>query len=328
MKKAIKLIFFNLIIIFFIFAVIEIFLIFYDKNHLRYDHLLGWTLKENLKIKKTDKDLYGNKYKIEFKTNEYGIIQYGNSEDNEILVIGDSFSSDPYVSTDKMWYSILAKKLKSEDNLSLKVKAIGAGGYGTFQQYLLLKRIKEKVNPKLIILQFCTNDLENNYYEFESKVGSLSQFSRRPYYKNEEIFYSDLTISKLLRIKYIGQSRIINKIIFLTSKNLRKKIISEEVKRESEYLTIFLLEKIRNVFPNKDFYIFNCNLDNIKLNEFSKKADFNVLYTVKQHLDYAKSKSLEIYYKDGGHYNELGNKIIGEAIYDYFYYNSISNYFQ
>ena len=56
MKKAIKLIFFNLIIIF-LFAVIEIFLIFYDKNHLRYDHLL-MDFEKNLKIKKTDKDLY------------------------------------------------------------------------------------------------------------------------------------------------------------------------------------------------------------------------------------------------------------------------------
>ena len=77
---------------------------------------------------------------------------------------------------DKMWYQL--QKLKSEDNLSLKVKAIGANGYETFQQYLLLKRINEKVNPKLIILQFCTNDLENNAYGSILKLDHWSRLQK------------------------------------------------------------------------------------------------------------------------------------------------------
>ena len=38
----------------------------------------------------------------------------------------------------------------------------GGGGYGTLQQYLLLKKYFNKINPDIIIHQFCENDFEIN----------------------------------------------------------------------------------------------------------------------------------------------------------------------
>ena len=38
----------------------------------------------------------------------------------------------------------------------------GGGGYGTLQQYLLIKKNLDKIKPDIFIHQFCENDFENN----------------------------------------------------------------------------------------------------------------------------------------------------------------------
>ena len=48
-----------------------------------------------------------------------------------------------------MWYSVLTDKIKSKKNLNVNIKVIGAGGYGTLQQYLLLKRFMSELDQNL-----------------------------------------------------------------------------------------------------------------------------------------------------------------------------------
>ena len=62
--------------------------------------------------------------------------------------------------------------------------------------------------------------------------------------------------------------------------------------------------------------MFNCNLDDIDQKSFTNILNFKILNSVKRDLLIAKQTEKEIYYKDGGHYNELGNKIIGDAIFN------------
>tara|TARA_B100000900_G_scaffold416156_1_gene449581 strand:- start:1795 stop:2781 length:987 start_codon:yes stop_codon:yes gene_type:complete len=316
MKKNFKIIFFNFLILFGLFFFIELCLIIFDKNHLKDDDELGWVLKDNLNFEKTEKDFYGNSYSVKFKTEEKGIISYGVKNSNQILVIGDSFSTDPYVSTNKMWYSVLTDKLKNKKNLDVNIKVIGAGGYGTLQQYLLLKRLKSELEPKFIIFQFCTNDFHNNFLGIEKLTGSINQYSRRPYLSGDRIVYSDEFISKLLRIKYVGQSRIINKILFILFQKNNNPTISEDLLESSKIITYNLLSKIKQIYPRKKYFMFNCNLDKVDFSHFENNLNFNILNSVKKDLILAKKKRTKIYYKDGGHYNELGNKIIGEAIFD------------
>ena len=42
--------------------------------------------------------------------------------------------------------------------------------------------------------------------------------------------------------------------------------------------------------------------------------NFNVIKEVDIYLEKAKKNNKKIYFKDGGHYNELGHKIISQAI--------------
>ncbi len=116
--KIYKIIFTNFLILLSIIFLIEFYLFFFKQNHLEQDSILGWKLKKNLRIEKLEKDFYGNEYRVNFLTNEHGIISTYNNKNNnknyEILIIGDSFSSDPYVSTDQMWFSQLGKNLKKK----------------------------------------------------------------------------------------------------------------------------------------------------------------------------------------------------------------------
>lgn len=318
MSKIIKISFLNIILFLILFLIVELCLNYFKKNHLEYDKVLGWKLKKNLHIKKIESDLYNKKYKVEFKTDENGFISYGNNLRNEILVIGDSFSTDPYVSTNKMWHAVLANNFKVNKNIDVTLKVLGAGGYGTLQQYLLVKKNKNKFNPKIIIFQFCSNDFENNYLDLERLRGSINQYSKRPYIKNGDIVYSDDFFSKILRLKYLRESRIINKIFFLIFSKKNTKEISEEYFKNAKVITLELLLKIREIFQAKDYYIFNCNSEHINLNFYANKANFKILDTVEKNLNKAKINSQRIYFRDGGHYNELGNKIIGDAIFEYF----------
>ena len=158
--------------------------------------------------------MYNKKYNVEFKTDENGFISNGKTSKNEIVVIGDSFSTDPYISSNKMWHAVLANNFKVNKNIDINLKVLGAGGYGTLQQYILLQQNRNKLNPKIIILQFCSNDFENNYLNLEKLKGSINQYSKRPFIQDGNIVYAEDFFSKNTQIKIFGESRIINKIFF------------------------------------------------------------------------------------------------------------------
>lgn len=321
MKKLNKIILVNCFIVLITFVLIEVYLFFLKPNHLELDKELGWKLKKNLNIKRVEKDLYGKEYPVIFNTNDKGIISiYNNTQkenEKEILVIGDSFSNDPYVSTNKMWYSNLGKEIKNKFDINLKINVIGAGGYGTLQQYELIKIHKKKKNidPEIIILQFCSNDFENNLFELEKKNGNMNQYLRRPYLdENNKIYYDNSILAKVMRLPFIGDSRILNKIIFLYSINKKKKQIDDKLLKKSFFVTDKIIRNIVNLYPNTQNYIFNCVPDNkMQLNLQSIK-NFNILNEVDTYLKKAKINGKEIFFRDNGHYNELGHYIISKAI--------------
>ena len=59
------------------------------------------------------------------------------------------------------------RKLEYETNKKVYLEAIGAGGYGNLQQYLLAKNLKHKIDPDFILFQFCNNDFMDNTLEWK-----------------------------------------------------------------------------------------------------------------------------------------------------------------
>jgi len=315
MKKYSKIFIINIIILIVIFFLVEIIISVFKPNYLILDKELGCKMKPNYKKDKTEKDLYGQTYNVKFEVDNRGVVNVGDEKNKSlsILVLGDSFSLDPYVSKEKMWYGILQTELNKIFKENIAINVIGAGGYGSLQEYLLMKKLNLKND--LLILQFCSNDFDNNILEIEKINGSINQYSRRPYLNSKnEIYYDQSFFSKLLRTEYLGESRILNKIFFWYGNNKKHNQISSELKDHSYYITWTILKKIRLLYPNKKFFIFNCEYSDKRWEKLAKETNFIPIVENSINLQKAKENNLKIYYSDGGHYNELGHEIMGLSI--------------
>lgn len=321
---------YSIIIIFFFVFVLELYARFNNPSWHENDSILGWNLKKNFSHKYIQKDLKGNIYQALLETNKYSLRfnKNINTANPDILVIGDSFVADPYVSNDKMWFSILADQISKKENKPMIVYAGGGGGYATYQEYLLSQRLSKILKPKIFILQFCSNDFGANIYEIEKKNSNLNEFLRRPYPKNEKSFFENSFIAKITRSKLIGESKIYNKLlwrisIFKNSNNLKKKLPSDNsLITESEIVTFKYLKKIRKEFKESKAYMVNCEISskggalNAKWKKLALDSGFIPLENANIAIEKSLNKNLNIFYKDGGHFNELGNYIYGKAIYE------------
>ena len=303
---------------------------------------VGWRLIKNLDLKFNVKDLLGNKYLVNFQTNEKGSRFYGNEKDSEIkiLAIGDSMTNGPYASNDETWFAYFAKKIEIRSNKKVYVEAIGSAGHGNFQQYLLAKEILENYDPDFVILQLCsTNDFYNNTFEWESDGIIRTQYVRRPYLVKDKIKYYDGYLKYIYRSFIYENIRIVNRIDWVVVLfqsifyNLVFDIKSapdivknpnklDEYKKKSILTTDIIFSKIKKLFPNVNLYIFDACKDghiypNNEWISISKKNGFITLDFFKE-LKFKKTS----YFIDGGHLNKNGNRILGDELFKNFIKNN------
>lgn len=301
-----------------------------------YDSELGWTLKKEFKYTYKEKDLYNNQYSSFYFTNSFGARSYIQkvhsnkiNQSIKILVVGDSFTMDPYVGNNEMWYSILANKISKNTKQNVEVLAFGGGGYGSLQQLLLLQRYKKDIHnfsPNIFILQFCSNDFANNSFNIEKASFALSQYMRRPYLINNEIYYYNGLFTYFFQKNILTrESRIFAKSIFLFEFLMKKYFLSnsnitQDKMNEAKDITQNILTKIRNLYPNTESYIFSCSNNTSDLNsdwkKLAKQSNFIILEESSNFIDKASNLNAKIFYKDGGHLNLLGNLLWGDLIYE------------
>ncbi len=305
------------------------------------DDLLGWRLIKNLDLKFNQKSLLGNKYLVNFQTNQRGSRFYGNEKNSEIkaLVIGDSMTNGPYTSNNETWFAYFAKKLEIKSDKKVYIEAIGSGGYGNFQQYLLTKEILKNYNPDFIILQICSsNDFYNNTFEWESDGIIRNQYVRRPYLVKNKIKYYDRSLKYIYRSFFYENIKIVNRVDWILillqsifynlvydikiSSDIVKNIENlNKYKKNSISATNSILFKIKKLFPNKDLYSFDACKDGhiYPYNEWrnvSKQNNFITLDFYKE-LNFTK----ESFLIDGGHLNKNGNRILGDELFKNFIKN-------
>jgi len=308
---------------------IELYFNAFRPNYHAFDENLGWKMKTNFNFSYKQKDFYNNSYLVNFTTNEEGLRPFGNKnkEGKKILILGDSFTMDPYASNNDMWYAVLANEL-SKDKINYYGYAAGAGGYGTFQQFILLGEIKKKLTPDIFILQFCSNDYMNNHYDWERTEGAMGQYIRRPYFKiNDTLVQKKNIFYSIINTKKISELKIVNILIFQLS-NLNHKIFNKKqdlekintFKNHANLITLELLKRIRSIYPDTEAYIINCDPNDEKSEIFKNlvlKSNFILIPTGEKMKQY-KLKKEKIFYEDGSHYNTLGNKLLGLEIYNQF----------
>jgi hypothetical protein len=295
------------------------------KSIIKEDNKLGWTLKPNKEIMFNQKTYKGKKYDVKFKSSPVdGFREYGNlkSKNKNILVIGDSYTGGPYASNDQMYYSII-RNIFIKNNINLNWFVMGAGGYGTTQQLILLKRHQEKIKPDIILHQFCVNDFFDNSHNISALSTSHNQYYRRPYHKNNEIFKIDSIFSKTYRFLYKYSfifkkfDQIYNYKQFRTFGRFSKKIPKEYI-TESISNTRSLILKIRKVVGVKTLYFsINCadkkgKILNLEWEKIIKKINGFPLIEPSNRLIKLKDEGIDVNHEDGGHLNAYGNMIYGE----------------
>lgn len=137
-----------------------------------YLHLLtfhetrGWSYIPNFKL-----DTYTEEYFTQIETNSLGFRDDEIAEKNElatrIALIGDSFVSAIQVAKEKRFGEII-----EQENMQGKlfdVLNFGIGGYGTYQELLVLEEI-EKFKPDIVIISYYENDLLDNDHALQSLI--------------------------------------------------------------------------------------------------------------------------------------------------------------
>lgn len=335
MKKFV--IFLSSFLIFLLLA--EVYLHNFRPSPIKFDPELGWKLKANFDHTYEQKTLQGQKYQARFQTNKYGFRTYGHNDPNslKILVLGDSFTADAFSSNEEAWFTILAQEIERNEKLSYKAVVVwagGAGGYGTLQELILAKRIKFIFSPDILILQFCINDFSNNHLPLESSGFLRQLYLRRPYLNTQgEIEFSNQYLAYLYRSSLFQNSRIINKIDsfinhleFKYHNNYSKKldpIIERRYKEESLKITQSLLNQMSNEFPNAKKIIINCSLEKDSLNQYwldlASTTGFTPIPKPTEQISKRIQNGEDLLHADGGHWNATGNKVFGQALYNYLY---------
>lgn len=300
------------------------------------DRELGWELRPNLKRTLTQHNLNGREYTVDFSTNQDGVRTFGKNihASNRILVLGDSFTGEPTASNDKMWYAEMVRKVAEESQTSIDdyyVWAAGAGGYGTYQNLLLSKRLLSKIRPTLLILQFCTNDFANNHYEWESLGIVRNQSMRRPYANPSDLsqpLYDQSFLGHAFR-SLLGESKVFNtvdsivqKYEFKTYGGYSRPMNNSTLMRleqESIVLTSQILTHLRLQFQDVPAVMINCDGSQAGINglwtEIAAKAGFIPLRAPSDFLQSAKNlQKNDIFNHDGTHLSEEGNLHFGETL--------------
>lgn len=239
------------------------------------DQTLGWTAKISFSKDLIQKSALGEQYSAHYESNTLGLRTYGQHTKNatKFLVIGDSFTMEPYAGNNQMWYSAMADSLEASgflENQGIHISAGGGGGWGTLQELLLLKQVLNDVNPDIFILQFCSNDFINNHFEWEQGNITRSQKYRRPYQSLDgSIKYSDSFLAPLWRNPILGQSKIFNQLDILIQIIQTKiyngygpklaTITQDQFEKESLKITETLLTEMREQLNGIPAYMINCS---------------------------------------------------------------------
>ena len=279
-----------------------------------------------------------NDYYATYNSDRYGFSNPDYEWDNEltdILLVGDSFTHGACVKENENISSIL-RELSNQSILNL-----GFGGNGPLLEYATLKEYFPKKVKNILWLYFEGNDYADFEYEITSdilvKYINDKNFSQKLKLRQKEI---DSTVSKIIKDKLKDEDPSVEKIIENNHNIPRLNFISETIKFLKLYYTrqlVFfdfnpqfenLMKNVMNfsnengsklVFiylPNRSRY--KTGISN-KYEKYIKKSIHNLnIPIIDINETFLKEENpLDLFPKNGGHYNSKGYKLAAETIYMY-----------
>jgi len=303
----------------------------FSPAEMTFEKQIGWQNSPNLS-RNNYRQLYGN---INYSTQKYGFRIFGNTNTHKtkILIIGDSFTMADNISDGNSYYDYLLK-----NNSNIEIFVYGGGGYGSLQEYMILDKYIDEINPNIILWQFCDNDFINNDHELESRSMLHGGLDPRPYYINDEIivtvpwqrhgklynFFHKLYFIKLtlLEIRILEKDHLItiekeltqDHSLYLNSYQTTENIMKLVINRIGEIPLISFNAKIYDDFPNWWSKAFN---------KIANDNNFIFLTQITDSLTSARDSGINIdYYPEDAHWNQTGHSIVGNVLLEYLVNNN------
>jgi hypothetical protein len=294
------------------------------------DEEFGWLPAPNFMYKGEKVDATGASYPVRIQTDEKGFRLFGNPQEpskTKVLFLGDSYTHATQVSNENTYYAIL------KDSLSLEVFALGVGGYGTLQEYMMLDKYIEEIEPDIVVLQFCPNDIINNHYDLEWKSANNNNGMQRPYLTETGIVYALPRRYSAIRNFANNNSQflyfIISKIYILISHRgssveniIEREGMSHPLFRESIEITEQLISEIRQrTPPTIPIVAFSTDDGFPYIGEFRRISQNNgvvFLDEISKALTSAEQKGINTKAGDKAHWNNRGHRIVADGLQRYF----------
>lgn len=312
--------------------ILEVSLAILRPVHVQRDALLGWKLKEDFRRTFPQKTLGGREFAAVFSTNHQGYRVFGTNPQApvKILVLGDSFTADPFASNEQMWYVKMTERLAERTHRPLRDfygLAGGAGGWGTYQYLLLSEHFPPPIRPSLFVLQFCSNDFQNNSFELERQGIARAQYMRRPYMdmNGEGPKYAPGIMGGIYR-SFVGESHIFNKIDGLIGALQYKSYggyikplplkVRTAYERDAVVLTKDLLVRLREKYRGVPAVMVNCDGNEKGLNGawklLAREAGFIPVSAPSDFMNALTPAQRDTFMNaDGSHFSETGNQAFG-----------------
>lgn len=277
-----------------------------DEKHLSYGHddELGWFPVKNSQngLKVTRKIIYTHNSK------GFRDIEHGEKRKPRILFIGDSFVWGYDVEQEERFTEKLRELMPHWDILNC-----GVSGYGTDQEYLLLRKYFDEFMPDIVFLIFCQkNDIADNssnvinggYFKpYFVKVDGKLVLQGVPCPKSIHYFY--------MKHPLLSKSILIRAIVFQYYRlTLPKPVCVED--------PTFEIIQAMNHFVISKGAIFFIGLEdqNEQLEDF-----LNRHHIVSVQL----KNSYTIPFERGSHWTADGHKYVSKKIYDFFKKSMVNN---
>lgn len=215
--------------------------------------------------------------------------------------------------------------------MNLDVYAYGIPGSGTLQQWLAYKRLRKNINPDILLIQSCTNDVFNDSLEFSYVTITRNQALRAPYLINDVISQRQGLYPTIYRF-LINRSDLFYLLDYglmaLQSKNFNKwEILPEDIFKKAIFKWSNLFEDyIQDAKKDGIDKIWTTNCKSIleenkslkrNIQAWIKIAEKNNIEILNKGNDLIYNEFLrgaDVFVQNGGHLSDIGNQIYGEEL--------------
>lgn len=247
---------------------------------------------------------------------------------DHILLIGDSVTWGLNVGDKEHVAYFLGEKMNDYQILNL-----GVSGYGIDQEYLLLKRNIDKLNPRLIVVIICTeNDKKTTIrdvaYGKSKPLFTVDEKIINQYSGQAETVDSDYLV---LASGLISRYSCVNLLYYFNYWGRHRGICFPKTlgEKETKYVMIGLIKKIKHLAKKHNSGLLFV-LSPSRVKEDNKLRSLTKLEYFKRLLDLTSSEYLDFFkyikkrnfdeddiFFDSTHYTPHGHKILAEAIYNF-----------